>query len=93
MTSPAPAGFLSRYILCITPVLLVVISLMVLEFRRFLVSSFLPSGGKTLVMIVPDLPVIMEIVLCISPVGILLFLSTLAIWSNDLKYGLDLPLR
>ena len=73
-TNPAPAGFFSRYILCVTPVLLVVISLVVLEFMRILVSSFLPSWGKTLALIVPDLPVIMEIVvLCISPVGILLF--------------------
>lgn len=73
-TNPAPSGFFSRYILCLTPVLLVVISLMLLEFMRILVSSFLPSWGKTLAMIVPDLPVIMEIVvLCISPVGILLF--------------------
>ena len=73
-TNPAPAGFFSRYILCVTPVLLVVISLGVLELMRILVSSFLPSWGKTLALIVPDLPVIMEIVvLCISPVGILLF--------------------
>jgi hypothetical protein len=73
-TNPAPAGFLSRYILCLTPVLLVVISLMILEFMRILVSSFLPLQGKDLVLIVPDLPLILEIaVLCISPVGILLF--------------------
>ena len=73
-TNPAPAGFLSRYILCVTPVLLVVISLVILEFMRILVSSFLPLWGKDLALIVPDLPLIMEIaVLCISPVGILLF--------------------
>jgi membrane protein YdbS with pleckstrin-like domain len=73
-TNPAPAGFLSRYILCVTPVLLVVISLLVLEIMRIFVSSFLPSWGKTLALLVPDLSVMMEIVvLCISPVGILLF--------------------
>jgi hypothetical protein len=73
-TNPAPAGFLSRYILCATPVLLVAISLMILEFIRILVSSFLPLWGKDLALVVPDLDVIMEIVvLCISPVGILLF--------------------
>lgn len=73
-TNPAPAGFLSRYILCVTPVVLVLISLIVLEFMRILVSSFLPSWGKTLASIVPDLPVVMEIiVLCISPIGVLLF--------------------
>jgi hypothetical protein len=73
-TNPAPAGFLSRYILCVTPVLLVVISLLVLEIMRIFVSSFLPSWGKTLALIVPDLPVMMDIVVfCISPVGILLF--------------------
>lgn len=56
-TNPAPAGFFSRYILCATPVLLVVISLMILEFMRILVSSFLPSWGKDLIWVVPDLPV------------------------------------
>jgi hypothetical protein len=73
-THPAPAGFLSRYILCLIPVLLVVISLMMLEFMRILVSSFLLSWGKDLALVVPDLPIIMEIVvLSITPVGILLF--------------------
>ena len=73
-TRPVPAGFLTRYMLCVTPVLLVVISLMILEFMRILVSAFLPSWETTLATIVPDLPVIVEIVvLCISPVGILLF--------------------
>jgi membrane protein YdbS with pleckstrin-like domain len=73
-THPAPAGFLTRYLLCMTPVVLVVISLIILELLRILINSILPQLGKTVGLIIPDLPVIMEImVFCISPVGILLF--------------------
>ncbi len=73
-TYPVPAGFLTRYILCGAPLVVVVISLAVLEFMRISVNSLLPSLEKNLGMIIPELPVITEIiVLCISPVGILLF--------------------
>lgn len=73
-THPAPAGFLNRYILCLTPFVPVVISLIVLAFLLNIVNSFLPLLGNSLGIFGPDLPVIIDIfVLVISPVGIFLF--------------------
>jgi hypothetical protein len=74
ITNPSPQGFLNRYILGLTPVILVVFSLIVLEFLRAAVNSFLPSLGKSLGGIIPDLPLVIGIlVFLISPVGIFLF--------------------
>lgn len=73
-TYPAPEGFINRYVLCLTPIVLVVISLIVLTFMLNIVNSFLPALGNSRGMIVPDLPVIIDIcALLISPVGIFLF--------------------
>jgi hypothetical protein len=73
-TYPVPEGFLSRYILCLTPIVLVVISVIVLAFMVDIMHAFLPSLGNSLGIIVPDLPVITDIiVLLISPVGMFLF--------------------
>lgn len=83
ITNPSPAGFLNRYILGLTPVFLVVFSLIVLEFLRAVVNSFLPSLGKSLGGIIPDLPVVTGIfVFLISPVGIFLF----SIYLGDLLH-------
>jgi hypothetical protein len=86
-TYPSPAGFLNRYILSLTPLVLVALSLIVLTFMRILVSSSLPSLGKPIAELVPDFPAVIGIfVLLISPIGIFLFF----IYLGDLLHRTEL---
>lgn len=94
-TCPSATGFLTRYFLCLEPLILVAISLIVLAFIRNIVNLSLPSLGKSLGGMVPDLPVIIGIfVLLISPVGIFLFFLYLgdALHRTELWAGATLTL-
>lgn len=89
-TGPAPAGFVSRYFLCLSPVVLLLVSLLLLSFLKYWAVSLIPSLDPSLGLIVPDLPLLIDILLVlISPVGIFLFfiylgdaLNRTAIWTG-----------
>ena len=73
-TRPALRGFFTRYLLGLTPVFLVGISLLALPFIRDLVNGSFKSTVISLQTIVPELSQYLEIaVLLIAPVGIFLF--------------------
>jgi hypothetical protein len=86
-TRPAPRGFISRYILGLTPILLVVLSLIALTFLPDLVKGTTLSTVDSLQTIVPELPQYLEIcVLLIAPVGIFLFF----IWLGDVIHRTEI---
>ena len=79
-TQPAPRGFIYKYILGFTPIILVVLSLLALLLLHNMVNGFSPSLVYSLQTVVPDLPEYIEIcVLLIAPVAIFLFF----IWLGD----------
>jgi len=79
-TQPAPRGFIYKYMLGLTPIILVALSLIALSLLHIVVNGFPPSLVHSLEKVVPDLPELIELcVLLITPVGIFLF----AIWFGD----------
>lgn len=73
-TNPSPRGFLSRYLLCLTPIVLAGFSVLVLTYLQSMLAASSPSVVRSLETIVPELPAFIEItVLLIAPVGIFLF--------------------
>jgi hypothetical protein len=73
-TYPSVRGFLSRYLLCLTPVVLAGISVLVLTYLQAMLTASSASVVNSLETIVPELPAFIEItVLLIAPVGIFLF--------------------
>lgn len=80
-TRPAFRGFFTRYLLGLTPVLLVGLSLLTLPLVRDLVNGSFRSTVISLQTIAPELPQYLEIaILLIAPVGIFLFF----IWLGDI---------
>lgn len=72
-TRPALRGFFTRYILGLTPIFLVGLSLLSLPFVSDLVNGSFRSTVISLQTIVPELPQYLEIaILLIAPVGIFL---------------------
>jgi hypothetical protein len=79
-THPAPRGFLSRYLLGLTPVILAGFSLLALTYLQSVVATFPPTLVTSLETIVPELPLFIDLtVLLIAPFGIFL----LAIYIGD----------
>jgi hypothetical protein len=73
-TYPSPRGFLSRYLLCLTPIALAGLSVLVLTYLMNMLTESSASVVQSLGTIVPELPAYVEItVLLIAPVGIFLF--------------------
>jgi hypothetical protein len=73
-THPSARGFLSRYLLCLTPIALAGLSVLVLTYLMTMLTESSASVVQSLVTIVPELPAYVEItVLLIAPVGIFLF--------------------
>ncbi|MDD1696524.1 MAG: PH domain-containing protein [Methanoregula sp.] len=73
-THPSARGFLSRYLLCLAPVLAAGISLLVLTYLHSVVTAFPTGLESSLRTLVPELPAFIEItVLLIAPIGIFLF--------------------
>ena len=71
-THPSHRGFISRYLLGLTPIVLAGLSILVLNFLKETVSS--PSLEQSLQTLVPELPAYIEITfILIAPVGIFLF--------------------
>ncbi len=82
-TRPALRGFFTRYILGLTPLLLVGLSLLALPFVSDVVNGSFRSTVISLQTIAPELPQYLEIViLLIAPVGIFLFF----IWLGDILH-------
>jgi hypothetical protein len=72
-THPSPGGFLSRYLLCLTPLVLAGISVLVLTCLQSMLAVSSPSIVHSLETIVPELPAFIQITaLLIAPVGIFL---------------------
>jgi hypothetical protein len=72
-TRPSARGFLSRYLLCLTPIVLAGISVLVLTYLMTMVTESSQSVVRSLGTIVPELPAYVEItILLIAPVGIFL---------------------
>jgi membrane protein YdbS with pleckstrin-like domain len=79
-TQPAPQGFIYKYLLGLTPIILVGLSLIALMLLHDLVNGFPPSLVNSLQTVVPDLPQLIEIcVVLLAPVTIFLFF----IWLGD----------
>jgi membrane protein YdbS with pleckstrin-like domain len=79
-TRPAARGFIFKYLLGLTPLLLTGLSLLALGLLRDLVKEFPPFLVQPLQTVVPDLPQLIEIcVLILAPVAIFLFF----IWLGD----------
>jgi hypothetical protein len=77
---PSARGFIYRYLLGITPVVLVALSLVILTFLEDMRKEFSTPLMSSLQTMVPDLPQYLEIcILLITPVAILLFF----IWLGD----------
>jgi hypothetical protein len=73
-THPAPRGFIYKYILGLTPIVLAALSVIVLTIMIGAAKSFPPSLVGPLGTIIPDLPALLEIyVYLIAPIGIFLF--------------------
>ncbi len=73
-THPSPRGFLSRYLLCLTPIALAGLSVLVLTYLMTMLTESSQSVVQSLGTIVPELPAYIQItVLLIAPVGIFLF--------------------
>jgi hypothetical protein len=72
-THPSPRGFLSRYLLGLTPVVLAGFSLLVLTYLQNVVATSSPPVVHSLQTIVPELPAYIDMtVLLIAPIGIFL---------------------
>jgi hypothetical protein len=70
---PETWGFLSRYLLCFTPVFLAVFSLLTLSWLQNMVAAAPPVLVQSLETIVPELPAFINItLLLIAPIGIFL---------------------
>jgi hypothetical protein len=70
---PEAWGFLSRYLLCLTPVFLAVFSLLTLSWLKNMVAAFPPILVQSLETIVPELSSFIDItLLLIAPIGIFL---------------------
>lgn len=79
-SQPAPRGFIYKYLLGLTPIILVGLSLLTLPFLQEIVNGFSPSLVSSLKTVAPGLLQYLEIsVLLISPVAIFLFF----IWLGD----------
>jgi len=79
-TQPAPRGFIYKYLLGLTPIVLVALSLIALALLHELVNGFPPTLVNSLKTVAPELPQYIEIgVLLIAPVAIFLFF----IWLGD----------
>ena len=79
-TQPAPRGFIYKYLLGLTPIILIGLSLVALTLLHDLVKGFPPSLVHSLQTVVPDLPQLIEIcVVLLAPVAIFLFF----IWLGD----------
>jgi Bacterial PH domain len=79
-TQPAPRGFIFKYLLGLTPVILTGLSLLALPLLHDMVNGFSPSLVNSLKTVAPELPQYFEIgVLLIAPVAIFLFF----IWLGD----------
>jgi hypothetical protein len=86
-TRPAPRGFISRYILGLTPIAMVVLSLIALTFLPDLLEGTTRSTVHSLQTIVPELPQYLEIcILLIAPIGIFLFF----IWLGDVIHRTEI---
>ena len=73
-TYPSARGFLSRYLLCLTPIALAGLSVLVLTYLMTMLTESSASVVQSLGTIAPELPAYIEItVLLIAPVGIFLF--------------------
>jgi hypothetical protein len=73
-TNPSARGFLSRYLLCLTPIALAGLSVLVLTYLMNMVTESSQPVVRSLGTIVPELPAYVDItVLLIAPVGIFLF--------------------
>ena len=73
-THPSARGFLSRYLLCLTPIALAGLSVLVLTFLMNMLTESSASVVQSLSTIVPELPAYIQItILLIAPVGIFLF--------------------
>ena len=79
-TRPAARGFIYKYLLGLTPLVLTGLSLLALALLSDLVEEFPPYLVQPLQTVVPDLPQLIEIcVLVLAPVAIFLFF----IWFGD----------
>jgi hypothetical protein len=79
-TRPTPGGFIYKYLLGLTPLILVGLSLLALPLLHEMVKGFSPTLVDSLQKVIPDLPQIIEIcVLLLAPVAIFLFF----IWLGD----------
>jgi hypothetical protein len=73
-THPSTRGFLSRYLLCLTPIVLAGLSVLVLTYLMTMLTESSASVVQSLGTIVPELPAYIQItILLIAPVGIFLF--------------------
>ena len=73
VTHPAPRGFLSRYLLGLTPVMLAAVSFGVMTLLQGMVATFPPALVQPLGTIVAELPAFIDMtVLLIAPIGIFL---------------------
>lgn len=72
-THPAARGFLSRYLLGLTPVVLAALSLVILAQLKQTVTTFPPALVTSLETLVPEIPAFIEMsVLLVAPIGIFL---------------------
>ena len=79
-TRPAARGFIYKYLLGLTPLVLTGLSLLSMALLRDLVKEFPPYLVQPLQTVVPELPELIEIcVLILAPVAIFLFF----IWLGD----------
>ena len=80
MTQPAPRGFIYKYFLGLTPIILTGLSLLALPVLHDIVRGLPLSPVNSLNIVVPDLPQLIEIcVLILAPVAVFLFF----IWLGD----------
>ena len=78
---PAVRGFIFKYLLGLTPIILTGLSLLALPILHDIIEGFPPSLVNSLHSVVPNLPELIEIcVLILAPVAIFLFF----IWLGDI---------
>jgi hypothetical protein len=83
-TNPSARGFLTRYLLCLTPIALAGLSVLVLTYLMNILTESSQSVVQSLGTIVPELPAFIEItVLLIAPVGIFLFFIFIGDLTNN----------
>jgi hypothetical protein len=79
-THPAPRGFLSRYLLGLTPILVAGLSLFILTYLQSMVAPSPTALDQSLQTLVPELPAFIDLtIVLIAPFGIFL----LAIYIGD----------